>query len=184
MPFVYQARFEEWVPAAVDRVFLFFANPGNLPRIMPPATRNQMVTSMMASMNQMMLQAIRQNPELSATLDKEPGAGAVFERFMQRQQAFQTQQLTQNLPGMLDAMAHAYARRFTLPQLHDIAEFFATPSGQVYLVQAPTVMSDPDVAAWMGTLMKNSMQHMPDRMAELMADLKAIDGKKDATHGG
>jgi len=30
--------FEQWVPAPVERVFLFFADPQNLPRIMPPAT--------------------------------------------------------------------------------------------------------------------------------------------------
>jgi len=28
---------EQWVPFPVDRVFLFFANPNNLPRIMPPS---------------------------------------------------------------------------------------------------------------------------------------------------
>lgn len=33
-----QATFEQWVPYPLERVFLFFANPANLPRIMPPAT--------------------------------------------------------------------------------------------------------------------------------------------------
>jgi len=182
-PTVASAQAASQSVAAVDPARLAAAK-ALMDQIMPPATRNQMVSSMMASMNQMMLQGIRQNPELSAMLEKEPGATAVFERFMQRQQAFQTDQLTQNLPAMLDAMAHAYARRFTLPQLHDIAAFFATPSGQTYLAQAPTIMSDPDVAAWMGALMKNSMQQIPARIAELMTDLKAINGKKGVTHGG
>lgn len=30
--------FEQWVPVPLERVFLFFANPENLPRIMPPST--------------------------------------------------------------------------------------------------------------------------------------------------
>lgn len=34
----YTAEFEQWVPFSLDQVFLFFANPENLPRIMPPAT--------------------------------------------------------------------------------------------------------------------------------------------------
>lgn len=39
----YHVRFEQWVPVAIDRVFLFFANPGNLPRIMPPETATELV---------------------------------------------------------------------------------------------------------------------------------------------
>jgi ligand-binding SRPBCC domain-containing protein len=32
----YRLQFEQWVPVPLQQVFLFFANPGNLPRIMPP----------------------------------------------------------------------------------------------------------------------------------------------------
>jgi ligand-binding SRPBCC domain-containing protein len=32
----YQAEFAQWVPFPHEQVFLFFANPENLPRIMPP----------------------------------------------------------------------------------------------------------------------------------------------------
>jgi ligand-binding SRPBCC domain-containing protein len=31
-------EFEQWVPVSIEKVFLFFANPNNLPRIMPPHT--------------------------------------------------------------------------------------------------------------------------------------------------
>ena len=36
-------QFEQWVPVSLERVFLFFANPGNLPRIMPPQTGTELV---------------------------------------------------------------------------------------------------------------------------------------------
>jgi ligand-binding SRPBCC domain-containing protein len=36
-------QFEQWVPVPLERVFLFFANPGNLPRIMPPQTGTELV---------------------------------------------------------------------------------------------------------------------------------------------
>jgi len=39
----HHVQFEQWVPVAMERVFLFFANPGNLPRIMPPATGTALV---------------------------------------------------------------------------------------------------------------------------------------------
>ena len=38
-----RVQFEQWVPAPIESVFLFFANPANLPRIMPPQTGAQLV---------------------------------------------------------------------------------------------------------------------------------------------
>jgi hypothetical protein len=152
-------------------------------QIMPPATRNQMMTSMMTSMMGTMVGALRQDPALTQTLEANPAAAAVFDTFIKRQQDLATQDLVTNLPGMLDAMAHAYARRFTLDQMHDMSAFFATPSGQAYLVIAPTVMSDPDVAAWMAGTMRRSQDRMPAELAKLMADMKAA-APKGATHGG
>jgi ligand-binding SRPBCC domain-containing protein len=35
---VERAQFEQWIPVPIEKVFLFFANPQNLPRIMPPST--------------------------------------------------------------------------------------------------------------------------------------------------
>jgi ligand-binding SRPBCC domain-containing protein len=36
-------QFEQWVPFEIGRVFVFFANPRNLPRIMPPATATKLL---------------------------------------------------------------------------------------------------------------------------------------------
>jgi ligand-binding SRPBCC domain-containing protein len=35
-------QFEQWVPIDIERVFLFFANPNNLPRLMPPETGTEL----------------------------------------------------------------------------------------------------------------------------------------------
>lgn len=40
---LFHAEFADWVPVSLERVFLFFANPGNLPRIMPPQTRTELL---------------------------------------------------------------------------------------------------------------------------------------------
>jgi|SRR5580704_12185665 ligand-binding SRPBCC domain-containing protein len=37
-------QFEQWVPVATEKVFLFFANPNNLPRIMPHETRTELAS--------------------------------------------------------------------------------------------------------------------------------------------
>jgi hypothetical protein len=147
-------------------------------QIMPPATRDQMMRSMMGAMSQNMVGALRQNAQLRTSLEKLPGAQAVFDRFLQRQMEVGTQDLVANLPTMLDAMAKAYARRFTLVQLKEMGVFFATPTGQAYLMQAPTIMSDPDVGVWMNQLMTRSMQRLPEQMAKLKADIEALDKKK------
>ncbi|MDQ2762805.1 MAG: DUF2059 domain-containing protein [Pseudomonadota bacterium] len=147
-------------------------------QIMPPATRDQMMRSMMGAMSQNMVGALRQNAQLRTSLEKLPGAQAVFDRFLQRQMEIGTQDLVANLPTMLDAMAKAYARRFTLVQLKEMGVFFATPTGQAYLMQAPTIMSDPDVGVWMNQLLTRSMQRLPEQMAKLKADIEALDKKK------
>ena len=40
---IHRIQFEQWVPVRVGQVFLFFANPGNLPRIMPPQIGTELV---------------------------------------------------------------------------------------------------------------------------------------------
>jgi ligand-binding SRPBCC domain-containing protein len=40
---IHRIQFEQWVPFALEKVFLFFANPQNLPRIMPPGTATKLV---------------------------------------------------------------------------------------------------------------------------------------------
>jgi len=39
---IHHIQFEQWVPFALEKVCLFFANPQNLPRIMPPGTATQL----------------------------------------------------------------------------------------------------------------------------------------------
>jgi ligand-binding SRPBCC domain-containing protein len=36
-------QFEQWIPVSIERVFLFFANPHNLPRIMSPQNGTELV---------------------------------------------------------------------------------------------------------------------------------------------
>jgi len=39
----HSVQFEQWVPVPLEHVFLFLANPSNLPRIMPPQTGTELV---------------------------------------------------------------------------------------------------------------------------------------------
>jgi ligand-binding SRPBCC domain-containing protein len=40
---LYSFQAEQWVPYDCERVFRFFANPSNLPRIMPPETETKLI---------------------------------------------------------------------------------------------------------------------------------------------
>jgi ligand-binding SRPBCC domain-containing protein len=44
----YRIQFEQWVPIAIENVFLFFANPNNLPRIMPPDSGTELAALRLA----------------------------------------------------------------------------------------------------------------------------------------
>ena len=46
---IHRIQFEQWVPFALEKVFLFFANPQNLPRIMPPETETHLAAVRLVS---------------------------------------------------------------------------------------------------------------------------------------
>jgi hypothetical protein len=48
LPMIHRVEFEQWVPVATEKVFLFFANPNNLPRIMPRETGTKLVALRLA----------------------------------------------------------------------------------------------------------------------------------------
>jgi ligand-binding SRPBCC domain-containing protein len=40
---IHHVEFVQWIPVPLEQVFLFFANPGNLPKISPPQSRAQLI---------------------------------------------------------------------------------------------------------------------------------------------
>jgi ligand-binding SRPBCC domain-containing protein len=45
---IHRIQFEQWVPVPIEKVFLFFATPNNLPRIMPPETGTRLAALKLA----------------------------------------------------------------------------------------------------------------------------------------
>lgn len=105
---------------------------------------------------------------------KDPEVRAVFDRFIARQQQLTLEQISGQLPGLFDAMARAYARRFTVEQLGEIEAFFSTPTGQAYTVQSMNVMADPDIAAWQSQSIAASLDRLPAELERLRKDLEAL----------
>ncbi len=148
--------------------------------VFPAAQREQMMTAMVGSMNKAMLGSLMQQPDIARMIEKEPRARPVFERFMQRQQNKTAATMKDNLPGMVDAMANAYARRFTEAQLKEMQSFFETPTGRVYIAQSMTIMSDPDVAAWQARVQSASIATIGADAKEFVQELMALAPAKEA----
>jgi hypothetical protein len=100
--------------------------------------------------------------------------------YKQRQQATMNammpalnQMMTTMEPSMREALAEAYARRFTLDQLNDMNRFFATPSGTAYANNSLLIMMDPEVV-------RRITKDMPKMIQDFMAQMPAIQKKVEA----
>ncbi len=150
--------------------------------IMPPAKREAMIEGIMRGMMSNVTQMMTSSPEMTDAFGGDKRATEIFDKFMKRQQESSIKMLKDNFPGMMDAMTNAYARRFTSVQLGEMRTFFETPTGQIYVDQAATIMNDPDVMAWQRDLMTKGFSQMPKEIDAMMAEIKAL--KPKAKTGG
>jgi hypothetical protein len=85
-----------------------------------------------------------------------------------------TRIMTDVEPDVREALAHAYARRFTVEQLQDLDRFFATPTGSAYASESMTIMMGPDMAKVMQSFVPHMMKEMPTIMAKLAEATKGL----------
>lgn len=125
-------------------------------QLMPPATRDAMMQGMLAPMMANIRQAIMQGPNSKT----DPKIKARVDAFLDEQQAKTIADLKANMPGMIDAMSNAYARRLDVAQLHELKAFFMTPTGLAYMQAAHGALSDPDVTNWQRETMTKSLSRV------------------------
>lgn len=68
-------------------------------------------------------------------------------------------------PELREVYARAYARNFSLADLHSLDAFFQTPAGAQFAGRYMTLVNDPAVAAEMKSLMPRLFERMPGFMA-------------------
>ena len=141
--------------------------------LLPPARFKTMIDGMTAAMEQNLLQSFRGNPALGGMFD-DPRVRPIFERYMTRLTTDSTATMRAAQPAMMVVMTRAYARRFTVAQLGELDAFFRTPTGQAYMDQGTTIMSDPDVADWQQQMMRQQFDRLPQAIAALTAELQAL----------
>ncbi len=125
-------------------------------QLLPPATRDAMMQGMLAPM----MANIRQVMTQGQNAQTDPKIKAKVDAFLEEQQAKTIADLKANMPGMIDAMSNAYARRLDVAQLHELKAFFTTPTGQAYMQVSRGAMSDPDVANWQRETMTKSLHRV------------------------
>lgn len=160
------------VAAAPDAARLAAAQ-ALIEQIMPADRRDAMVEQMVRPMLANAREAMANAPMFADMARDNPKLATAMNGFMDEEFERSLATTKAAMPAMFDAMARAYARRFTLDQMRDIGDFFKTPSGRAYVETAPTIMSDPDVMAAQRAMMTQTMSGMQERMAKLVETLRA-----------
>jgi hypothetical protein len=147
-------------------------------KIMPPGRIDATIDQMMRPMMENLRNAMMQSPQMQAAFAKDPKAKAMLDAFVSDEFQHSVALTKSSMPTMLDAMARAYARRFTVAQLNDVSAFFDTPAGKLYAEQASTVMADPDVLAAQRAMMETSIRGTMERAQAMVAKFAAEQDKK------
>ncbi|WP_158298882.1 DUF2059 domain-containing protein [Sphingomonas psychrotolerans] len=148
-------------------------------RVMPADRRDAMVEQMVRPMMQNVRDTMFNGPLFADAKTENPKLVATFEGFMKDEFERSIAALKTSMPAMFDAMARAYARRFTLDQLQALDTFFQTPAGRAYVELAPTIMTDPDLMAVQRSMMTETIAGMQQRMVALTDKLAAEAKKSD-----
>jgi hypothetical protein len=141
--------------------------------MMPPAQRDDMLERMARPMMENMRSTMMSSPMFAPDKGANPKMVALMDSFTKDMFEREIVLMKAEAPALFDAMARAYARRFSLADLKAIGAFFETPAGRTYAAQAPTIMTDPDVLSAQRNLITKSMAAMQDRLAEFTEKMAA-----------
>lgn len=133
-------------------------------RFLPADRRDAMIEQMIRPMAETARDAMFASPSIAGLQADNPEFVETMNGFMGEEFERTIAMTKAAMPAMLDAMARAYARRFTLDQLETIDGFFQTPAGRAYAELAPSIMSDPDVLAAQRKMMTDAMAGMEERL--------------------
>ena len=154
--------------------------------ILPPASRDAMFAQMVNTMMTNMTRGIIEGQGLGDVFAAHPDVKPVFGKFVERQRKLALADLKGATPALIDAQAEAYAKRFTVGEMIDIAAFFASPTGQKYQQQSMAILGDPGVAAWQAGVAARAQLRMKGELEKLFAELNPIlerdKDQKDAKH--
>ncbi|MES2096753.1 MAG: DUF2059 domain-containing protein [Pseudomonadota bacterium] len=145
-------------------------------QISPPEKRDAMIEAIIRPMMANMRDSFEQSPEFAKLFSKQPAMRAEMLKFISDETERSLRLARETMPSLFDAMAIAYARRFTIDQLIDLQRFYDTPTGRAYAEEAPAVMSDPAVMAAQRAMMAKSFEGMQDRAKDFAKRMETLAG--------
>lgn len=130
-----------------------------------------MLDSMMGSMLSGIMDS---NAKLREAFETVPEMKPIFAKFVERQRTLAMNDIRDNMPGLIDAYAHAYARQFSITELGSIEAFMSTEAGKKFAQRSAALLSDPDVREWMRKSSALSQKRMPEELRQLQEELLPI----------
>ncbi|MDT8760359.1 DUF2059 domain-containing protein [Sphingomonas psychrotolerans] len=138
-----------------------------------------MVDQMVRPVVDNMRQAMSTDPQFVALRNENPKFGPLFDDFMASEFEHSLATTKAAMPALIDAMARAYARRFTIEQLTAISAFFDTPAGRAFVDQSMTIMSDPDILAVQRKMIAEAVTGLQKRAETFAGKVVEAAGKDD-----
>lgn len=163
--------------AAVDPARLKAAQ-ALVDQVMPPAQREAMMRAIVTPMLGNMRQAMMANPDFAKMAASDPRVSEAVQHFAEKMIADSMADVGRDMPKLMDAMAIAYARQFSVQQLDEVRAFYMSPTGRAFMSRLPEIMADPAVVQAQGAMMRAQMERMPARVKELTAEITKLEAEK------
>ncbi len=127
---------------------------------------------MMRRMQDAILAPMKANMQLPPELN-DPGLHKILQDYIDNVPETMAPVMAQHMPALFEAMAHAYARNFSMPELEQILAFAHTPAGGKFFSRSSTLLQDPDVAAANGVMMRAAQQATMQSLGEMQGKVRA-----------
>jgi len=128
----------------------------------------------------LLLHILQGDPQLAKSLETNTEAAKLLASFVERQKKLALEDLTETGPEMVEAMASAYAKRFSLAELTEVEAFVATPTGARFFQAGTQILNDPAVAEWQRKLFAKAQAREEAELRRLIDELTPLMEKHDA----
>ncbi len=123
------------------------------------------------------IEQMRGREDFKSAIRRQPRLQGVFDEFIAHVRDTAMNVARDSAPALRTAMLTAYARRFTVDQLHDIRTFLMTPTGRAYAEHSFDLTSDPGIIQVQVTMGERIREQAAPLLRQLFADIADAQAK-------